>query len=419
MKSTVLPNGLTIVSGAMAGRSSVCLGVWVGVGSRNEPKKMNGASHFIEHMLFKGTLARSAKQISEAIEGIGGSINAFTEEERTCFYSRGRASHLPLMVEVLSDMVMRSTFDPEELKKERSVIREEIIQYQDQPSSVVLDVLNETMWPDQPLGRPILGTAKSLRSLKSLQLKEFLSLHYRSENIVISATGNVDHQDLVSLVEKFWKQVPTGSAPIADPADDMVGKTPISHLTKPSEQAYLALGVRTCSRHDIQRAELRLLNVLLAENMSSRLFQLLREDLGLAYHVDSSNSFFQDTGVLTISAGVDDSKLAKASRLCVKELSGLTEKLVSQKELGNACDYLIGQSELHLESVENYMMWIGEQWLGYRQLFREKDVYERLQKVTSSNLRRTAKRFFRPSNYHLTTVSSQKTSSISTKILNS
>ncbi len=389
----------------MSGRSSVSLGIWIGVGSRHEPQKWNGASHFIEHMLFKGTQSRSAKQISEAIEGVGGTLNAFTEEERTCFYARAHTNELPLLMEVLSDMVQHSILAPEDIRKERAVIREEILQYQDQPSSVVLDVLNEIQWPEHPLGRPILGTRESLSKLRARQLKDFMVAHYVPNNIVIAASGNIDHGELVALAKKYWSRLPTSSQPPKSTSPPPQHTPASRHDIHPSEQAHLALGIRTCSRHDTQRSELRLINAILAENMSSRLFQILREDLGLAYHIDGSNTFFRDAGMMTITAGVDVSKLSVATKACLKELNDLKSKLVSKTELQQSIDYVVGQSELHLESVENYMMWIGEQWLGYSQLFKESTVYDRFSKISPRDIRCAARRFFQPNNMNLSTLS--------------
>jgi len=408
LNSTILPNGLTVVSAALPARSSVSLGIWVGTGSRHEPKRWNGISHFIEHMLFKGTTNRNSLEISEAIEGLGGSINAFTEEEHTCYYARAQSRHLPLMVDVLSDMIARPTFDPVETRKERSVIREEILQYEDQPSSVVLDNLNTLMWPDHPLGRNILGTARSLASIRPPELTQFHREHYRAGNVLVAACGDLDHNRLVRLVKRHLKDIRKGEPPRPEGISRRQSAPALLNEDRDAEQAYLALGIRTGSRTDPDRLSIRLLNTILAENMSSRLFQMLREDMGLAYQVDSTTSFFSDTGHLVITAGMDTRNLEKATRLIVGALHRLTKEAVPRKELKRAKDYLIGQSQLQLEGAENQMICIGEQWLGHKRLLAEEQVYDRIRKVTAGDLKSTAQRFFRPENLNLSTISPLK-----------
>jgi predicted Zn-dependent peptidase len=356
--------GLTVVTAEMPHMASVSLGIWVSVGGRYEPAALSGVSHFIEHLLFKGTRHRSAKQISQDVEGIGGYLNAFTTEEMTCFYSKARHDRFQELLEVLMDMFLNSTFDPVEIEKERNVIKEELAMYLDQPQHQVQELLNETLWPDQPLGRSLTGTAETLDAMTRAQLLRFQRHNYVSAGTLVAAAGRLKHEKVVKAVSRFARSLRAGPRPKFVPVKVQQAAPAVRLFRKSTEQTQLALGVRTCSRHDPQRFALRLLNTVLGENMSSRLFQVLREDYGLAYSVCSSLSFFDDVGALVISAGLDTDKIQSALKLIGEEMARLRRHLVGADELRRARDYLIGQIDLSLESTENQMMWLAEQLIG-------------------------------------------------------
>lgn len=406
---TRLDNGLAVVTKSMAQRASVSVGVWVGVGSRFEPAPLNGVCHFIEHMLFKGTRRRSPLQISQAVEGIGGYLNAFTSEDHTCYYSKARHDHLPELLNVLMDMFLNSTFPQSEIRKERSVIKEEILMYLDQPHLHVQELLNETLWPDHPLGRNIVGTDETLDRMTRRHLVEFLRRNYHSGNTVIAAAGNLKHDDIVREVARYADRIPTSDAARTMPAVDIIQKEPwVRLVTRDVEQTQLAMGIRACSRHDERRHALRLLNAMLGENMSSRLFQVLREDHGLVYSIYSSASLVEDVGTLTISAGLDTAALPRALRLIVQELRGFLEKAPSAAEMRRAREYLIGQIDLNLEGTENQMMALGEQYLGYGEVSSTAAVKKKIAEVTPGMVRKVARDFFRPENICLALVSPLK-----------
>jgi predicted Zn-dependent peptidase len=308
-------NGLTIITAEMPHMASVSLGIWIGVGGRYEPAPLSGVSHFIEHLLFKGTQHRTAKQISQDVEGIGGYLNAFTSEENTCFYSKARHDRFSELLDVLMDMFLNSTFDPTEIEKERNVIKEELAMYLDQPQHHVQELLNETIWPNQPLGRSLTGTIETLDSMARSHLVQYQRTNYVSEGTLVAAAGNLSHEKVVKAISSFARHLPLGKRPQFTPAKNGQKEPAIRLFTKTTEQTQLAMGIRTCSRHDERRYALRLLNTILGENMSSRLFQVVREDHGLAYSICSSLSFFDDVGALTISAGVETEKLQKALKL--------------------------------------------------------------------------------------------------------
>ncbi len=407
---TRLPNGLTVATAAMPHMASVCLGVWVGVGSRFETTAQGGAAHFIEHLLFKGTRHRTARQISEEVEGHGGYLNAYTSEDHTCFYAKARADRFPALLDVLMDMFLDSRFAPADIAKEREVIKEERASYRDQPQHLVQELLNETLWPGHPMGRAIEGTPRSLDGLNRARLRDFLRANYVAANTFIVAAGNVTHAEVVRAVAPYAKHFPTGSRPQCEPVGEQSNASgPRVRLhTKATEQTQLALGIRTGSRHDERRFALRVLNALLGECMSSRLFQSLREDRGIAYDVHSSVSFFADCGDLSIYAGVDEDKLERGLRLIAAELRGLVAKAPPLSEVRRARDYVIGQFDLALESTEPHMTWLGELVVGHGRLKPPALTRDQLAAVTPAQIRAAARDFFQPERLSLALVSPLK-----------
>ncbi len=400
-----LENGLVVATGEMSHMASVSMGIWVGVGGRHEPAPLCGVSHFIEHLLFKGTRKRSARRISQEVEGIGGDLNAYTSEENTCFFSKGCHDRFDTLLDVMMDMVLHSKFDPVEIEKERMVIKEELAMYLDQPQQHVLEILNEITWPDHPLGRSITGTEATVAAMQRADLLSYLKTHYVAGNTLVTVTGRCRHEDVVQAVKQYAPHFAAGTTQPFEPAVNAQKAPRLRLFTKQTEQTQFALGVRTCSRHDPRRYALRMLNTILGENMSSRLFQVIREDRGLAYSIGSSLGFFEDTGTLTIAAGLDDKNLQPTLKLVMKECRKMTERAPTKSEVQRGCDYLIGQMELSLESTTNQMMWIGEQWLGYGRILPSEKIKDRISAVTPAQVRQVARDFLRPENLCLALVS--------------
>jgi predicted Zn-dependent peptidase len=403
-----LPNGLTVASVSLPHMSSVSVGLWVGVGGRYEPAPLSGASHFIEHMLFKGTRKRTAAQISQSIEGLGGYLNAFTSEEMTCFYSKARHDKFDDLLEVLVDMFVYSKFDRTELDKERNVIKEELAMYLDQPQQHVHELLNETLWPGQPLGRSLTGTDETLDGMRRDDLVGYKAKNYVTETTVLAVAGNIDHETVIKSFAPYAKHFPLATRPTFTPAMVDQSAPRVRLHSKQTEQTQLALGIRTCSRHDDRRFALRILNTILGENMSSRLFQIIREDYGLAYNICSHASCFDDVGSITISAGLETDRLEKALKLTIRELTKLADKPVPAAELRRARDYIIGTLDLSMENTENQMMWIGEQYLGYGKVEAPRALKNKLAKVTAAEVRSAARDFFQPDRLNLALVSPLK-----------
>jgi predicted Zn-dependent peptidase len=405
---TQLKAGLTVATAEMPHMASVSVGLWVGIGARYEPPELNGVCHFIEHLLFKGTRRRSPKEISQAVEGIGGYLNAFTSEEMACFHARAGHDRFEDLLDVLMDMFLNSRFDPADIDKEREVIKEEMAMYLDEPQHQVQELLNATLWPNQPLGRPITGTSKTLDAMARPQLVGYLCDQYAASGALIVVAGRLRHRELIHAAGRYAAKFAVGQRPGFGPARNDQHAPGIRLLTKKTEQTQMALGIRTCSRHDERRFALRLLNAILGENMSSRLFQVVREDRGLAYSIYSSPSFFHDTGDLVISAGLDTGNLPQALKLILRELRRLREAPVNREELRRARDYVIGQMDLSLESTDNQMNWLGEQLIGYGRTFRPAQIKRRLREVGTSDIRAAARDFFRPERLNLALVSPLK-----------
>ncbi|MGA2863568.1 MAG: pitrilysin family protein [Verrucomicrobiota bacterium] len=403
-----LDNGLTVATAEMPHMKSVSLGLWLGIGARYEPAALSGICHFIEHLLFKGTKKRSARQISQAVEGVGGYLNAFTSEETTCYHARAGWERFDELLDVLMDMFLASKFLPADIAKEREVIKDEMAMYLDEPQHQVQELLNATLWPNQPLGRSITGTERTLDAMARRHLVGYLRHNFVAASALVVATGKLKHRHAARAVARYGRDFQTGPRPAFAPARNQQQEPKVRLFTKPTEQTQMALGFRTCSRHDRRRYALRLLSTILGENMSSRLFQVVREDRGLAYAIYSAPSFFHDTGDLTISAGLDTDNLPKTLRLVLRELRRLTQSPPSAVELRRARDYVIGQIDLSLESTDNQMNWLGEQLLGYGRIYQPAALKRRLSEVTPGEIRAVASDFFRPEGLNLALVSPLK-----------
>jgi len=402
---TRLKNGLRIATAEMPHMRSVSLGVWVGIGARYERAEQSGICHFIEHLLFKGTRRRSAKEISQAVEGIGGYLNAFTSEEMTCYHARASSERFDELLDVLMDMFLNSRFAPDDIAKERDVIKEEMAMYLDEPQHQVQELLNATLWPDQPLGRSITGTNKTLDAMSRPDLVGYLRARYAASNTHIIAAGKVRHRQVLRAVAPYAARFRLEPPASFVPAVEEQQAPRLRLFTKRSEQTQIALGIRTCARNDERRYALRLLSTILGENMSSRLFQVIREDRGLAYSIYSTPSSFHDTGDLVISAGLDEENLPKALGLVMEELRRCVATAPGVAELRRARDYVIGQLDLGLESTETQMNWLGEQLLGYGRCLSASAIKRRLQAVTPAEIRAVARDFFRADRLNLAMVS--------------
>ncbi len=387
---TTLPNGARIASVEMPHMRSVAVGFWAGVGGRHESAAQNGISHFLEHLLFKGTKARNARQITEGIEGIGGYLNAFTTEDHTCYYAKAAVAHFGELCEVLSDMYLRSQFPKSEIEREREVIREEILMYRDQPSQHAQELLTQTMWPSHPLGRPLTGTLETIAALDRSHFVDYRRAHYNARNTIVTVAGPLPHERVVAELTKQLRQLPAGRAPRYTRARLPQQPARVTLHTQDTEQTHLAMGFHAFGRSDSRRYALKLLSVILGENMSSRLFQKLREQRGYCYHVSTNMVALADAGAICISAGLDMSKLKSALTLILKELQTICAKKPKPDELRKARDYAIGITLMGLESTTNQIMWMGESMLGYGKILDPAECERAIHAVTAEEIQAVA-----------------------------
>jgi predicted Zn-dependent peptidase len=393
---TTLPNGARVITAPQADAESVAVGFWVGVGGRHETPAVAGASHFIEHMLFKGTRRRTAKEISQAIEGRGGYLNAYTQEDATCYYARIPHERLGEAFDVLADMYCEPKFAPADIDRERGVIIEELRMGHDQPQQVVQEQLMDGLWSGHPLGRPLVGTERTLKAMARADLDGFRRRHYQPGNTVFGMAGRLAHATCVALVKDAIGRQPAGRTCRFKPVDRTVPQERFRSARRKIEQVHAAIGFRGFGRHDHRRFALRMLNSILGENMSSRLFQIVREKHGLAYAVQSSFQLFDETGATAISAGLDRARAADALRLIAREVARMRAKPVSRDELQRARDYLQGQFRLGLEGTGSQMQWIGDTLMNYGRFVKPEEVLARLMAVTAEEMRRVAAELFVP-----------------------
>ena len=387
---SVLPNGVRVATSAIPGVQSVSLGVWAGVGGRYEQGDVSGISHFIEHMLFKGTRTRSARDISQAIEGRGGYLNAFTQEESTCYYARVPFDRADEALDVLADMYRHPRLTPSDIDRERQVIVEEIMMYRDQPQHEVFDLLTASLWQGHPLGRPIAGTPETLARLNRAVVRDYLRRMYVPAVTVVTFAGRLEHEACVRSVRRLLGSLPPGRRPRARAAGSGVGQRAEVFRGREVEQTHLAMGFRMFGRLDPRRHGLRVLNAVFGENMSSRLFQRIREQHGLAYSVHSSSHMVRETGALAVSAGMDVKNLVKTVRLVGEEVRRLKARPVPAAELARAKEYCVGQLRLGMESTTNRMLWLGEHLLTHGRVIPTAESIAALNAVTAETVQRLA-----------------------------
>ena len=397
VRRTVLPGGLRVITEAMPTVRSVSFGVWVGVGSRDETPALAGSSHYLEHVLFKGTKRRDALEISAALDAVGGEMNAFTSKEYTCFYARVLDNDLLLAVDVISDMMTSSVVRSSDVDSERGVILEEIAMHEDDPGDVVHDAFAEALFGDTPLGRPILGTVESINALQRNAIHGYYRRRYRPENMVIAAAGNLDHAKVVRLVAKAFGEMLNDDAQIdRRPSPPRVGGRPpvsrsgVSVVPRPTEQAHLVLGVPALSRVDERRFALGVLNGALGGGMSSRLFQEVREKRGLAYSVYSYAAHHAETGMFGVYAGCQPAKAAEVLDICRNQLDLVARGGITAEELSRGKGQLAGALVLGLEDTGSRMSRLGKAELVYGELLTVDELLARIDAVTLEQVRDVA-----------------------------
>ncbi|MFB7941370.1 M16 family metallopeptidase, partial [Streptomyces sp. NPDC056049] len=397
VRRTTLPGGLRIVTETLPSVRSATFGIWAHVGSRDETPALNGATHYLEHLLFKGTAKRSALDISSAIDAVGGEMNAFTAKEYTCYYARVLDTDLPLAIDVVCDMLTGSLILDEDVDAERGVILEEIAMTEDDPGDVVHDLFAQTMFGDTPLGRPVLGTVDTINALSRGQIARFYKKHYDPTHLVVAAAGNVDHATVVRQVRRAFERAGaltrTDAAPIAPREGSKVIRTAgkVELLGRKTEQAHVVLGMPGLARTDDRRWALGVLNTALGGGMSSRLFQEVREKRGLAYSVYSYTSGFADCGLFGVYAGCRPSQVHDVLRICRDELDKVASEGLTDEEIARAVGQLSGSTVLGLEDTGALMNRIGKSELCWGTQMSVDDMLARIAAVTPDEVREVAR----------------------------
>jgi predicted Zn-dependent peptidase len=395
-QKTILATGVCVISEQIPFVRSVSVGIWVNNGSRDETESTNGISHFIEHMVFKGTKKRSVREIARSLESVGGYLNAFTGKEHTCYYARVLDQHTPLAVDVLADMVLDATFPAKELEKERGVVIDELKQAEDDPDDIIHDYFERAIFGQHSLGFPIIGTEKNLRSFSSEDLVTYRKGKYLPSRIILTAAGNIDHEHLVALAEKAFRKL--NSAPVngqvarAVPVRKNGG---LQEFQKPIQQAHICTGTTSYSILGKERYPLMTLNAILGEGMSSRLFQNIREKHGFAYSVYSYANFLSDSGSFGVYVGTDQKHVEKCMELIWKELNAVRRAGVSAVELRRVKEQLKGSMMLGLESIPNRMMRLGTSELYFNELTPIDSIIKKVNAVRADDIQAISDELFR------------------------
>jgi len=402
IQKSVLPNGIRVLTMPMPHLYSVSMGIWVDAGARDEATDERGLSHFIEHMIFKGTRRRSAYQIAKEFDAIGGATNAFTSMENTCYYARVMNGQLPTMVDILSDIFLNSVFDQQEMERERPVIFQEISMLEDSPDELVHHLAGQNFWGDHPLGHPVIGTRENLMRFDSNDLKRFFHKLYQPERIVISAAGMIDHPVFVDLLQPVF-EVLTSAGELPQ-REKPTNRFQIQVHSRDQEQVHLCLGSRGVAISNPDRYAISLLNTILGGNMSSRLFQEIREKYGLAYSIYSFVNSFEDAGMFGIYAAVSPDHAVETVERILAAIRKLKDDPVSADELKSAKDYTKGALLLSAESNDNQMIRLAQQEIHFGRHMPMKEILSRIDGVSAQDLLALSRRVFDDDRAALTTL---------------
>ncbi|HMD02854.1 MAG TPA: pitrilysin family protein [Candidatus Baltobacteraceae bacterium] len=398
-RKTTLPNGVRVISETMPAVRSASLGIWADIGSAAEKPEQRGISHLVEHMLFKGTTQRSARQIAETMDGVGGNLNAFTDKESTCYYAKVIDRHVPLAVDVLSDMFLHSTFEPAEIGKEQKVVLEEIRMYDDSPDEMIHDLFIGTMWSGSNLGDPTIGYAETVSRLQREDLVRHMQQRYAPNTVVVAAAGSLDHE---RLVEHLERSLAGFSGFVEPPLPERPRTTPATLFKKKdTEQAYVVLGSRGLSVRDERRYALSVLDTILGGGMSSRLFQEVREKRGLAYSIYSFQQGYRDAGLFGVSAGTAPENVQECVDVIVDELQTLAQHGIDQSELTLAKEHIKGSLTLSLESTSSRMIRLGRSEFNLGRNLTTEEIESKVDAVLAEQVQALARELFAPGNLGL------------------
>ena len=390
IRRTTLSNGIRVVTERMPEARSVTTGFWVAVGGRDEPAELAGASHFLEHLVFKGSAARSAREIAESVDAIGGEMNAFTSREHTAYYTRLPFDELPFGLELLCDVLAEPALRAHEIDAERDVILEELAMSEDTPDDKVHSLMATAVFPDHPLGREVLGDEETVAALSRDEIQMFFKEHYRPANVVIAAAGRLEHDDVVDRVSSFLAAVDAGAAPVRQ--EPTIAPKPLAVEQRPTEQAHVTLGWRAIDQRDDDRFALAVANQAFGGGLSSRLFQEIREERGLAYSVYSAASLYTDSGLFMVYAGTAPSRVDEVLDLIDAEVTKVVADGITERELRVAIGYLVGALFLNLEDSGSRMGRLARGELAAGEALTVDEQVERIRAVTLDDARRVLRR---------------------------
>jgi predicted Zn-dependent peptidase len=408
-KKTTLKNGLTIITAPMKDNPSVTVLVMVKAGSKYETKEINGLSHFLEHMCFKGTTKRpKAIDISRELDGLGAQNNAFTGQEYTGYYAKAHPKHFSKILDVVSDMYLNPIFDEKEIEKEKGVIVEEINMYEDMPNRIVQDIFLETIYGDQPAGWNIAGTKESVKKMTRKDFLEYRKNNYVAAGTIVLVAGDINEKKAIDEIENVFKKIPTGKKSDKKKVIEKQMKPVVKIKHKETDQTHIVLGVRTYGAKTPKNHPLFVLNAVLGQGMSSRLFQKLRDEMGVGYYVHSGIDEFTDHGFLAVSTGVDNSRVKEVVRAILIEMKKLVTEKVSDAELQKAKDYMIGHMYLGLESSDAVAWDYASQFILTGKMLTPPEFAEKIQKVTVAEIQKIAKEIFKDSGLNMAIVGNIK-----------
>jgi len=408
-KKHKLENGLQVILAPLESTETATVLFLIGTGSKNENKRNNGISHFLEHIFFKGTEKRpNTLAISEELDGVGGIYNAFTGKEYTGFYIKLAHLHLPLALDVMSDMLLNSKMIEEDIEKEKGVILEEIKLYRDTPTAYVGELFEQLLYGDTPAGWDIIGTKKNISSFKRKDFIDYLENHYSSNNSLLVVSGKIDPEDTLALAKKYFNKYPSRKIQKNIPTKEFQKQASSLVHSKKTDQTHLCLGVRSYDMFNKKRYALAMLDAVLGGGMSSRLFINIREKEGICYYIKSGQESYLDTGYLMVQAGINHKDTEKVIKLILKEFSKLKKELIPEKELNKAREHIKGTMLIALETSDSIASFLGKQSLLKKEMELPDEIFKELDKITSLDIQRVAKEIFIEKNLNLSIIAPQE-----------
>ncbi|MCL0052456.1 insulinase family protein [Peptococcaceae bacterium] len=401
-QKTILENGVRILSEEIPYVRSVAIGVWINSGSRYESDDNSGISHFIEHMMFKGTKRRSAKAIAEELDAVGGNLNAFTTKEYTCYYAKVLDEHLDLAIDLLSNMLFESLFSKEDLERERNVIIEEIKMCEDTPDELVHDIFTKAIWHDHPLGRPVIGSKETVALLSRNDLLDYYNKHYTADNIIVTIAGNIKHEEVVEKIESAFGKVRASKRKHLVYPPEV--KRDFICRDKDTEQVHMVIGTPGYRLKHEDIYAVQIMNIILGGGVSSRLFQKIREQRGLVYSVYSYHSSYHDTGLFGIYTGLSKHNINKVIELILEELNDISQHGISECELKRAKDQFKGNLLLSLENINTRMSRLGRSEIYLGKVLSVDEIIQKIYKVTNDDIKRVAFNMFKPDHFSISAV---------------